>query len=174
MARGRVGSFFKMAPNHSLVLTVAAVFSAVVFPACSGKATRPGTVPPLQMQIAEELRPLQGKWEGEGAGGKCTITIVGNSLHYRNSAGWFRTSFTLPSGTHPQQLHATIQECSPPAKNAIGTVIFAIFKVEDGTLVLAEDDGSDKPPKTFAEASSRYTVRKMELQPENAPAGIPN
>jgi hypothetical protein len=49
-------------------------------------------------------------------------------------------------------------------------VIFAIFKIEDGTLLLAEDDGSDKPPKTFADASSRYTVRKVQPQKKTAEA----
>ena len=112
--------------------------------------------------IAAELKPLQGSWEGEGAGGKCSIIITGNSLYYRNSAGWYRTTFTLPVGTDPQQLHATIQDCSPPSTNAIGKVVFAIFKIEDGTLTLAEDDMSDQPPKTFSSASSRYVLKKVQ------------
>jgi len=123
----------------------------------------------VNQPTAAELKPLQGSWEGEGAGGKCSIIITGNSLYYRNSAGWYRTTFTLPVGTDPQQLHATIKDCSPPSTNAIGTVVFAIFKIEDGTLIFAEDDMSDKPPKTFANASSRYSVKKVHPQKENAP-----
>ena len=119
--------------------------------------------------IAAELKPLQGYWEGEGAGGKCSITIKGNSLHYRVGENWYKTTFTLPAGTDPQQLHATIQDCSPPSTNAIGKVVFAIFKIEDGTLTFAEDDMSDKPPKTFANASSRYSVKKVHPQKEDAP-----
>ena len=111
--------------------------------------------------LAEEVKPLQGHWEGEGAGGKCSITIEGNSLHYRNSAGWYKTTFTLPAGAEPRQLHATIKECSPPSTDAIGTIVFAIFKIEDGTLLLATYDGSDKPPTTFDGASNRYTVKKV-------------
>lgn len=118
--------------------------------------------------IAAELKRLQGSWEGEGAGGKCSIIIAGNSLYYRNRAGWYRTTFTLPVGTDPQQLHATIKDCSPPSTNAIGAVVFAIFKIEDGTLTFAEDDMSDKPPKTFASASSRYSVKKVHPRKENA------
>jgi tRNA (Thr-GGU) A37 N-methylase len=68
----------------------------------------------------------------------------------------------------PQQLHATIKDCSPPSPNAIGTVVFAIFKIESGTLTLAEVDGSDEPPKTFSSASSRYVVKKVQPQMENA------
>src|SRR6266704_2539017 len=96
--------------------------------------------------IAAELQPLQGYWEGEGAGGKCSLTITGNSLHYRAGKNWYKTTFTLPAGTDPQQLHATIQDCSPPSTNAIGKVVFAIFKIEDGTLTLAEDDMSENSP----------------------------
>src|SRR5204862_6040311 len=109
-----------------------------------------------------ELTPHPVSGEGEGAGGGCSVTITGSSLHYRNSAGGYKTTFTLPVGTDPQQLHATIKVCSPPSTNAIGTVVFAIFKIEDGTLTLAEVDMSDKPPKTFASASSRYIVKKVQ------------
>ena len=146
----------------ALALSLAALFTGG--PGTPAQAAaEPGTPTP----IASELKPLQGYWEGEGAGGKCSITITGNSLHYRNSAGWYKTAFTLPVGTDPQQLHATITDCSPPSTNAIGTVVFAIFKIEDGTLTLAEDDMSDQPPKTFSSASSRYVLRKVQPQKKN-------
>jgi hypothetical protein len=111
-----------------------------------------------------ELKPLQGYWEGDGAGGKCSITITGNSLHYRAGTNWFETTFTLPAGTDPRQLHATIRDSSPPTNNSVGKVVFAIFKIEDGTLTLAEDDMSDEPPKTFPGASSRYNVKRVQLE----------
>ena len=101
---------------------------------------------PLRPGIA--LDRLQGYWEGDGAGGKCSITIKDNSLHYRAGTNWWKTTFTLPAGTDPQQLHATIKDSSPPT-NGIGQVVFAIFKIEDGTLTL-EVDMSDEPPKTFS------------------------
>lgn len=145
-----IRTLMKKAPNRTVALG-ALTASLVVL--CAGCLSKPTS--------RAELKPLQGHWEGEGAGGKCSITITGNSLHYRNSAGWFKTTFTLPAGTDPQELHATIIECSPPSTNAIGKVVFAIFKIEDGTLLLAEDDMSDKAPKSFAGASSRYTVRKV-------------
>jgi hypothetical protein len=135
---------------------------AALFTGCSSKPTLAAVGPSTPTPIAEELKPLQGQWEGEGAGGKCSITITGNSLHYRNSKSSYKTTFTLPAGTDPQQLHATIHEASPPSSNALGTVVFAIFKIEDGTLTLAEDDMSDKPPKSFDSALSRYTVRKIQ------------
>ena len=118
--------------------------------------------------IAAELKRLQGYWEGEGAGGKCSITITGNSLHYRAGTNWHETTFILPANTDPQQLHATIKDCWPPSKDAIGKVVFAIFKIEDGTLTLAAYDMSDEPPKTFASATSRYVVKKVQPQKKNA------
>jgi hypothetical protein len=147
-----------------LALSLAALFTG-----CSitpiHTAAEPGTPTP----IAAELKPLQGYWEGDGAGGKCSITITGNSLHYRAGTNWFDTTFTVPAGTDPQQLHATIKDCWPPSKDAIGKVVFAIFKIEDGTLTLAEDDMSDEPPKTFHSATSRYVVKKVQPQKKNEP-----
>src|SRR6185295_9569275 len=66
---------------------------------------------------AAKLQPLQGKWEGVMVGqekdGKITITITGNSLHFhRDTNFWFETTFTLPAGTDPKQLHATIKDCA--------------------------------------------------------------
>jgi hypothetical protein len=136
----------------ALALSLAALFTA-------GQSQPP--------RNTAELNRLQGYWEGEGAGGKCSITITGNSLHYRAGTSWWKTTFTLPADTDPQQLHATIKESSPPT-NGVGKVVFAIFKIEDGTLTLAEVDGSDEPPKTFSSASSRYVVKKVQPQKENA------
>ena len=153
--------------KESLGVTVLALLMPCVLvgllPGCA-------THPP----IAAELKPLQGYWEGEGAGGKCSITITGNSLRYRAGTNWHETTFVLPANTDPQQLHATIKDCWPPSKDAIGKVVFAIFKIEDGTLTLAEDDMSDKPPKTFASATSRYVVKKVQPQKKNAEPPKPN
>jgi hypothetical protein len=153
----------KKTPNHPFALGALALSLAALFTACPSKATQPGAESGTSTPLAEELKPLQGHWEGEGAGGKCSITIAGNSLHYSNSAGWYKTTFTLPAGTDPQQLHATIKECSPPSNDALGTVVFAIFKIEDGTLLLAVGM-PDKPPKTFDDDSSRYKVKKVQPQ----------
>ncbi len=133
-----------------------ALSSAVLFTACQDATTRTDA----------ELRRLQGYWEGEGAGGKCSITITGNSLLYRAGTNWFKTIFRAPEGTDPRQLHATITDCSPPT-NSVGAMVFAIFKIEDGTLTLAEVDGSDKPPETFDSASSHYIVKKVQPPREN-------
>ena len=113
---------------------------------------------------ASRLYRLQGYWEGEGPPGRISITIMGNALHFHaGTDSWHETTFTLPAGTDPQQLHATITNSSPP-NDDVGRVVFAIFKIEDGTLTLAVNDGSDEPPTSFADASSRYTLKKAQAQ----------
>ena len=148
------------ATDNRFLLGALSLLLVLSLAACQSSRTTP---------IAAKLMPLQGDWAGAGAGGKCSIHITGNSLHYRAGTNWWNTTFTLPEGTDPQQLLATIKRSSPPT-NGIGAVIFAIFKIEDGTLLLAEDDGSDKPPKSFADASSRYTLKKFQPQREKAEA----
>lgn len=116
----------------------------------------------LPTRTAIELNQLQGYWEGKGAGGKCSITITGNSLHYQAGTNWHQTIFTLSPGTDPQQLHATIKDSWPPAKDAIGQVVHAIIKIEHGTLTLATFDISQEPPKTFDDLTDKYVVNKKE------------
>jgi hypothetical protein len=146
----------KKATNGQSLLGALVLSLAAVFTACQS----------LSPRTDAELNRLQGYWEGEGAGGRCSITITGNSLYYRAGTNWWKTTFTLPAGTDPRQLHATIKESSPPT-NGIGQVVFAIFKIEEGTLTLAEVDGSGEPPKTFSSASSRYVVQKLQPQKKN-------
>lgn len=124
---------------------------------------------------AAELQPLQGSWEGvlvgQEAAGKVSITITGNSLHFQglNTDEWYETTFTLPTGTYPQQLHATIKDCPQPCDD-IGKVVFAIFKIENGTLTLVGIQASAvEPPKTFGEFPGfegnrifRYKLKKVQ------------
>ena len=127
--------------------------------------------------IAAELQPLQGTWEGGVVGDKShdkiIITITGNSLHFhRDTNFWFETTFTLPPGKTPRQLHATIKNSAPPT-NGIGQVVRAIFKVEDGTLTLVPGGDSDEEmPKSFKAAEekglTRYELRKVQPQKKNA------
>jgi hypothetical protein len=128
--------------------------------------------------IAAELQPLQGSWEGvlvgQEAAGKVTITIKGNSLHFQglNPTEWYETTFTLPAGTYPQQLHATIKNCPEPCDD-IGKVVFAIFKIEDATLSLVGIQATAvEPPKTFGEfpgfedeRAFHYKLKKISLRP---------
>ena len=129
--------------------------------------------------VAAELQPLQGTWEGAAVGdkshAKIIITVTGHTLHFhRDAKFWIETTITLPPGTNPQQLRATIKDCPPPSDDSIGKVVVAIFKIEDGALTLAT--GGDEPPKSF-EASENggvtfYELRKVQSPKENTPPTI--
>src|SRR4051812_11149628 len=125
---------------------------------------------------AVELQPLQGTWEGVLVGDKArqkiTITITGNSLHFhRDTNFWFETTITLPAGTDPKQLHATIKGCPPSQADSIGKVVGAIFRINDGTLTLATYAMSDEPPRSFEDAEDkrliRYELWKVQPQKKN-------
>ena len=131
---------------------------------------------------AAGLHRLQGTWEGVALGQETpggpfvksadaiTITITGNSFHFhRDTNFWFETTITLPAGTNPQQLHATIKGCPPSQGASIGKVVVAIFKIEDGTLTLAaRGDGSEETPISFEdEKVRRYELRKVQPQKKN-------
>jgi uncharacterized protein (TIGR03067 family) len=148
----------KMGTNGRSLLCAVALLSAVSFVAGQSVKTRDA-----------ELKRLQGYWEGEGAGGKCSITITGDSLHYRAGSNWFKTTFTLPENTEPRQLHATIKDTTPT--NSIGTVVTAIYKMEDGTLTISAVDLAEKPSaETFEKPDNRYIVRKVQPPKGNAEA----
>lgn len=156
----------KKASNGQVLLGAFDLSLAVWFTACQCTPT----------QTSADLNRLQGYWEGDGSGGKCSITITANSLHYYGRPDhWFETTFTLPRGTDPQQLHATIKDCSPQ-EDSIGQVVFAFFKIEDGTLTLAVfDDGNDEQSKSFEDENiiSIYKLRKIEPQKKNAELAEP-
>ena len=134
--------------------------------------TKGPAIPPR----AAELELLRGTWEGITVGGpaheKITITFTGNSLHFhRDTNFWFETTFTLPAGTDPRQLHATIKNSAPPT-NGVGQVVRAIFKIEDGKLTLAAlGDDDEEASKSFKAAEekglSRYELRKVQPQRKN-------
>lgn len=123
--------------------------------------------------IAAELRPLQGAWEGfmvgDTARQKVIITITGDSLHFhRDTNFWFETTFALPAGKNPKQLHATIKGCPRSQADSIGKVVRTLFKIEDGTLTLATlGDGADETSSGFESAGNRYELRKVEPQGKN-------
>ncbi|HYV26476.1 MAG TPA: hypothetical protein VFA77_03020 [Candidatus Eisenbacteria bacterium] len=122
---------------------------------------------------ASALQRLQGTWEevGSESDGN-TITFTGNSLHFQggNTNEWHEATFTLPAGTSPQQLRATITGFAPTNRFGaahIGKVVAALFKIEDGTLTVAGEplDGSKafEGPTTF-----HYKLRKVQPQKKNA------
>jgi hypothetical protein len=82
-------TLMKQAPNGQFLLGALALSLAALFTGCPSTPTQTTAKPSTPPPIAAELIPLQGYWEGEGAGGKCSITITGNSLHYRVGTNWY-------------------------------------------------------------------------------------
>ena len=159
----------KKTPNHPFALGAFVLSFSAWFTVYPGQAAEPVAESGTPAPLAEELKPLQCQWESEGTGSKITVTITGNSLRFhRDTNFWFDTTFTLPAGTDPKQLHATIKNCPPSQADSIGKVVGAIFKVEDGTLTLADYALSGEPPKTFADATSRYILKKVQPQKKEA------
>ena len=111
---------------------------------------------------------------GDESHNKYTITISGNSFHFHRDADfWFATTITLPAGTDPRQLHATIDDSAPGQESSVGEVVVAIYKIEDGTLTLvARGDGGDETPTSFEGTEdrglTRYELRKAQPQKESA------
>ena len=140
-------------------------------------AAQRGTESCIPAPLGEELQPLQGTWEGALVGdqsnGKITITITGASLHFhRDAKFWFKTTFTLPAGAGPKQLHATIKDCAPPL-DPIGKVVVALFRIENETLTLVPmGEGADETPKSIEAAEdqglTRYELRKVQPQKKKA------
>ena len=119
---------------------------------------------------AAELQRLQGYWESVPPA-KNSITITGNSLHYyARTDFWFETTITLPAGTNPQQLRATVKHSAPPDESK-GKVVVAIFKIEDGTLTLAYLQTGAAPKSFEDEEADRFQLRK--IQPQKKKSGLP-
>jgi uncharacterized protein (TIGR03067 family) len=139
-------------------------------------APDPGAAP---RPAAAELALLQGTWEGvvvgDGSQDKhtYTVTITGHSLHFhRDTNFWFETTITLPAGTDPRQLHATIRHSAPP-EDSNGKLVVAIYKVEAGTLTLAtRGGGTDETPQSFDTTAEQgltcYALRKIQPRRKNA------
>ncbi len=124
-----------------------------------GCASRQATV--------KQLERLQGHWEGEGREGngpkfRSSLAITGNSLRFtRDSNYWFETTFTLPAGTGPQRMDATIKASSYPSH--IGEVVVAIFKMEGRVLTLAASDHGETPKDFDDESNSLFVLRKVQI-----------
>jgi hypothetical protein len=105
-----------------------------------GATVRAGGTTAKSQPATTEVQHLQGAWTGVVVGqesaGTISIAFNGNSLHYQGQAAdlQYDATFTLQEGTRPRQLRATIT--SAPQGKGIGTVIGAVFKIENCTLSL--------------------------------------
>ena len=117
------------------------------------------------------LQKLQGTWSGgvlnDRSKAQYTLRIRGDSFHFhRDTNFWFGTTITVPAGTDPQQLFATIHTSAPGQENSLGKRVAAIFQVEeDNLIIVARGDGGDDVPTGFDvagdEGLTRYELRRV-------------
>jgi uncharacterized protein (TIGR03067 family) len=106
---------------------------------------------------------LQGTWlgreVGRPAGDVCRLTIKGNALEYQgaNKDDWTNGTFSLREDDQPKQLVGTITECG--MDQYVGKTVFAIYKLEAGTLTLAgSEPGSPEIPTSFDAPGTRQFI----------------
>ena len=121
--------------------------------------------------ISSQLQELQGTWSGvvanDKSGARYEVRIAGDTLNFRRDSNfWFSTTLVLPPDARPKRFEATILSAAPGQESALGKTVVAIFKIEDGMLVLAaRGDGDDNAPTSFDEPSdsglTRYELRRV-------------
>lgn len=110
---------------------------AVTFAACRSASTPEEAA----------LTVLQGSWEGEGPGGRASLTISGNSLHFRARPDfWYETTLTVPAGPDLPQFHAAITKQSGVEQADVGKVVVSLYKIEGENLTLGVVDDYAEPP----------------------------
>jgi uncharacterized protein (TIGR03067 family) len=109
---------------------------------------------------------LQGTWQGQEIGrpmeGTCRLVISGNALEFRgaDTNEWYKGTFALREDTNPRQLIGKMTDC--PADEYIGKTVYAIYRIEAGTLTLTGNEpGNPEVPSSFdAPGSRKFVLRK--------------
>ena len=117
------------------------------------------------VQAAKEVAPgatgdthlrelLQGRWQGQEAGrealGACTLNVTGNAIQFQGAMPQdaYQASFVFVAGTQPQEMLATITDCS--VSEYVGRTARFICWFENGVLMVAgSEPGSAEAPKGF-------------------------
>jgi len=101
-----------------------------------------------------DLVVLQKSWHGEEQGQPASQTnslvLSGNNLefHGANPQEWYKGTFTLREDTTPKQMIVTITDC--PAPQYVGKIANAIYRIENGTLIIAGNEpGNPAFPASF-------------------------
>ena len=109
---------------------------------------------------------LQGTRQGQETGrteGMCRLMISGNTLEFRGAdpREWYKGTFTLREDTNPKQLVVAIAEC--PAPEYVGKTVYAIYRIEAGTLTLTGNEpGNPEVPTGFdARGARSFTLKKL-------------
>lgn len=107
---------------------------------------------------------MQGTWSGQQVGVYTQVSpsliIQSNYLefHGADSREWYKATFTLRPDTNPKRLDAVVTDC--PLPKYVGQTAHAIYKIEDGKLMLdASEPGDPTVMATFGEHYFVFTKK---------------
>jgi uncharacterized protein (TIGR03067 family) len=76
-------------------------------------------------------------------------------FHAADGREWYKGTFTMNENTNPKQIIFTVADC--PAPKYIGKVGNAIYRLENGLLIIAGNEpGNPAMPKGFDDPDSRH------------------
>src|SRR5271157_2013189 len=144
-------------------LSVAALFAAgcsTPSKSNSAAAAAEGSTPSKAHSTA-----LEGSWHGNeltpGQQGSASLTLSGQTLefHGADANDWCKGTFILRENTDPKQLVGTITDC--PSAEAVGKTVYAIYKIENGSLTISGNAPGDlNIPAAFDTSGTRQFVLK--------------
>jgi len=139
---------------------MAALFAASCSTSSRTTSTAAGPAPSKIHSTA-----LEGAWRGNevtpGQQGPASMTFSGQTVvfHGSDANDWCKGTFILRESTDPKQLLGTITEC--PSADAVGKNVYAIYKIESGSLTICGNaPGDSNIPAAFDTSGTRQFVLK--------------
>jgi len=133
--------------------------------AASQKAQVVETQAKAKVPLADSAA-LQGTWTGKelsaDSDDPCRLIVSGQNFEFHgpDSNEWYKGTFTLREGSNPKVLVAAITDC--PVEKYVGKTDFAIYRLENGTLILtAYEPGNPEVPAGFDAPETRRFVFKL-------------
>jgi uncharacterized protein (TIGR03067 family) len=147
-----------------ILLSIAALFAA----GCSTPSkSNPAAAPEGSAPSKPHLTALEGSWHGNELTpdhqGPASITFSGQTLefHGADAGDWCKGTFILRDNTDPKQLVGAITDC--PSADAVGKAVYAIYKIENGSLTISGNAPGDlNIPAVFDASGTRQFVLKRD------------
>ncbi|MGP8198613.1 MAG: hypothetical protein ACLQU4_03820 [Limisphaerales bacterium] len=141
------------------------IFTAALFVAGCSTPSKTNSAAAGPAQSRNHSTVLEGAWHGNeitpGQQGLASMTFSGQTVefHGADSNDWCKGTFMLRDNTDPKQLVGTITEC--PSADAVGKMVYAIYKIENGSLrITGNAPGDLNIPAAFDSSGIRQFVLK--------------
>jgi uncharacterized protein (TIGR03067 family) len=144
-------------------LSLAAILTA----GCSTPSSSSSAPAAQQSSVAPKASPtaFEGSWKGREVTadheGSATLIVTGQTIdfHGADPSDWVKGTYTLREDITPKQVIGTVTECD--SAEVIGKNVYAIYKIEDGTLTITGNGPGDPNfPTAFDASGSRQFVFK--------------